>query len=142
MTTTHTAGFKPPGLSAAAASTGSANNEDQLPANGSAYIGAYGASTTSTASLSNSAVFRSGMTVPGLGMVNGGNGMVRMDMSALGGGGAVSKRLLTAAAPLHDATRTDAVVLNAAEWAGGKGLRQGRLVTPVVVDPYLARHLR
>ncbi|PNH03572.1 DNA repair and recombination protein RAD54B [Tetrabaena socialis] len=48
-----------------------------------------------------------------------------------------------AGAGLHDATQPGAVVLNVAQWSGGRGrLPGGKPALPVVVDPYLARHLR
>jgi hypothetical protein len=61
---------------------------------------------------------------------------------ARGGGGA------GAAAPprppgVHDPAAPGAVVLNAAQWAGGAGLdAAGRPVAPVVLDPYLRRSMR
>ena len=48
-----------------------------------------------------------------------------------------------APAPLYDPTHPDAVVLNAEQWAGGAGrLPGGRPAAAVVVDPFVARHLR
>lgn len=44
---------------------------------------------------------------------------------------------------LHDPAAEGAVLLNAAQYGGGKGLlAPGRPVSPVVVDPYIGRHLR
>ncbi|KAI7843688.1 hypothetical protein COHA_002588 [Chlorella ohadii] len=44
---------------------------------------------------------------------------------------------------LHDPHAEGAIVLNEQQWAGGTGrLAKGRPVCPVVLDPYLGRHLR
>lgn len=44
---------------------------------------------------------------------------------------------------LHDPRAEGALVLNAGQWDGGRGsLARERPVSPVVVDPYLGRHLR
>ncbi|GLI69785.1 hypothetical protein VaNZ11_014483, partial [Volvox africanus] len=44
---------------------------------------------------------------------------------------------------LHDPSAPGAVILNASQWDGGRGrLRDGRPVFPVVIDPYIGRHLR
>lgn len=83
---------------------------------GSAYVGAYGASS-------------------GTGAAAGGR--------AGAGAGIMGAPLRPApAVSLHDPHHPEAVVLNADEWAGGQGIKSGRPVAPVVVDPYLARHLR
>lgn len=62
-------------------------------------------------------------------------------------GAAAAARAGTSTAPaprwLHDPTVEGATVLNAQQWNGGKGqLAGGRPVCPVVVDSYIARHLR
>lgn len=44
---------------------------------------------------------------------------------------------------VHDPAAPGAVVLNAAQWAGGSGRDSaGRPVAPVVLDPYLRRSMR
>lgn len=44
---------------------------------------------------------------------------------------------------LHDPAAEGAVLLNAVQYAGGEGLlAPERPVSPVVVDPYIGRHLR
>ncbi|KIZ01995.1 DNA repair and recombination protein RAD54B [Monoraphidium neglectum] len=64
-------------------------------------------------------------------------GRGRGGVGGAGGGAGASP------APLYDPTHPDAVLLNGEQWAGGEGrLRSGRAVVPVVVDPYLSRHLR
>ncbi len=65
-----------------------------------------------------------------------------------GGGGAAAAAAAGGApaeAPraLHDPHAEGAIVLNEQQWAGGTGrLAKERPVCPVVLDPYLGRHLR
>ena len=63
------------------------------------------------------------------------------------GGGAAAAAAAAAEPPkafvLHDPHAEGAVLLNSGQWAGGRGmLARDKPVSPVVVDPYLARHLR
>lgn len=79
----------------------------------------------------------------------GGGGFKRPGGLGAGGGGAAAaaggggSSEPPKAYMLHDPTAEGAVVLNSVQWAGSKGqLAPGRPVSPVVVDPYIARHLR
>ncbi|KAG2487885.1 hypothetical protein HYH03_013467 [Edaphochlamys debaryana] len=59
---------------------------------------------------------------------------------AAGGAGSAPP---AAAQGLYDPRAPGAVVVNTIQWKGGQGkLRDGKPVTPVVVDPFLGRHLR
>ncbi|GLC51026.1 hypothetical protein PLESTB_000458000 [Pleodorina starrii] len=59
------------------------------------------------------------------------------------GAGAGAAAAAAVAPGLHDPTAAGAVVLNSTQWDGGRGrMRDGRPVAPVVIDPYLGRHLR
>lgn len=78
-----------------------------------------------------------------------GGGFKRPGMAGSGASSAAAAAAAAAAAKpeparwLHDPHADNALVLNAQQWAGGSGtLSRGALVCPVVVDSYLARHLR
>ncbi|KAL4434006.1 hypothetical protein ABPG75_000447 [Micractinium tetrahymenae] len=79
------------------------------------------------------------------GGLGGGGGLTKP--GGLGGGKAEGAAGTAGEPPrahaLHDPAAEGAVLLNAAQYAGGKGLlAPGRPVSPVVVDPYIGRHLR
>lgn len=58
-------------------------------------------------------------------------------------GAAAAPKAPPQAHALHDPRAEGAIVLNAAQWDGRRGsLARDRPVSPVVVDPYLGRHLR
>ena len=58
-------------------------------------------------------------------------------------GGPASQGTAPAPSSLYDPHAPDAMILNRAQWAEGRGkLPDGRPVLPVVVDPYLASKLR
>ncbi|KAI3434723.1 hypothetical protein D9Q98_002784 [Chlorella vulgaris] len=78
-----------------------------------------------------------------------GGGFKRPGMAGSGASSAAAAAAAAAAAKpeparwLHDPHADNALVLNAQQWAGGSGtLSRGTPVVPVVVDSYLARHLR